>query len=318
MRSLPRLTSSADIDVAEGLPQFRLVVGFRAKTVAPNDEKFADDLACENLSLICDGPCPTLYQQLMSGRIDWSANVANAENVNNPGSFPPPSTWGELKLALQDILTPANSVEESAIKLATFNTEKSETVSASALRFRAFMPRFESAVERHAKGRTPWSAITVTVCQHSLPPASQLLQSGEKPVTSFEEAVERARRHEAARSTGTISALSFAPVPNRSIAHQLLSTPRVQQRQHGRQKGAARGNTNKHRPRQLTVQQEKKIDTFTLIASAKSHLATGRPLVFRNIKKTAPVPGALAGARTGTDRPPPMSTGSPQRRERRR
>ena len=99
----------------------------------------------------------------MSGRIDWCANVANAENMSNPGSFAPPSTWEELKLALLDILMPSNSVEKCAIKLATFKTEKGETVSASALRFCALMSRFESAVERHAKGRTPWAAITITL-----------------------------------------------------------------------------------------------------------------------------------------------------------
>ena len=38
VRSLPRLTGSADVDVAEVLSQFRLVVGFRAKAVALNDE----------------------------------------------------------------------------------------------------------------------------------------------------------------------------------------------------------------------------------------------------------------------------------------
>ena len=38
VRSLPRLTGSADVDVAEILSQFRLVVGFRAKAVAPNDD----------------------------------------------------------------------------------------------------------------------------------------------------------------------------------------------------------------------------------------------------------------------------------------
>ena len=94
VRSLPRLTGSADVDVAEVLPQFRRV-GFRAKAVAPNDEKFADDLAFEHLSLMCDGPCLTLYQQLMSGRTDWCANVVNAENINNAGSFAPPSTPGK-------------------------------------------------------------------------------------------------------------------------------------------------------------------------------------------------------------------------------
>ena len=91
VRSLPRLTGSADVDVAEVLSQFRLVVGFRAKAVAPQDEKFADNLAFEHLSLICDGPCLTLYQQLMSGRIDWSANVVNAENINNCLLYTSPS-----------------------------------------------------------------------------------------------------------------------------------------------------------------------------------------------------------------------------------
>ena len=143
VRSLPCLTGSADVDVAEVLSQFRLVVDFRAKAVAPHDEKFADNLAFERLSLICDGPCLTLYQQLMSGRIGWSANVVNAENINNAGSFAPPSTWEELKLALLDILMPANSVEECAIKSATVQTGKGETVSASTLRFRALMSRFE-------------------------------------------------------------------------------------------------------------------------------------------------------------------------------
>ena len=72
---------------------------------------------------------------------------------------------------------PFDSVEECAIKLATFKTEKAETLSVSALRFRALMSRFESAAERHAKGRMPQAAITVTLWQHSLPPALQLLQS---------------------------------------------------------------------------------------------------------------------------------------------
>ena len=66
----------------------------------------------------------------MSGRIVWCANVVNAENISNPSSFAPPSTWEELKLALLDILMPSNSVEECAIKLATFKTESLPSVSA--------------------------------------------------------------------------------------------------------------------------------------------------------------------------------------------
>ena len=44
LRSLPRLAGNADVDVAEVLSQYRLVVGVRAKAVAPRDEKFADNL----------------------------------------------------------------------------------------------------------------------------------------------------------------------------------------------------------------------------------------------------------------------------------
>ena len=159
--SLPRLTGSADVDVAGVLSQFRLVVGFRAKANAPQDEKFADNLAFEHLSLVCDGPCLTLYQQLLSGRIDWSANVVNGGNVNNAGSFAPPSTWENLVLALLDILMPANSVEECAKKLATFQTEKPRLYPPPHSVSERLCP--QSTVERHAKGRTLWAVITVTL-----------------------------------------------------------------------------------------------------------------------------------------------------------
>ena len=85
IRSLPRLTGSVNINVAEVSYQLRLVAGFRAKAVAPHDDTFAENLAFEDLSFIFDGPCLTLYQQLASGRIDWCANVVNAKNMNNPG-----------------------------------------------------------------------------------------------------------------------------------------------------------------------------------------------------------------------------------------
>ena len=54
-----------------------------------------------------------MYQQLMS-RIGSSSNVVNAEYVNNPGPFAPPSTWEELKLAILDILqnTSARETDE--------------------------------------------------------------------------------------------------------------------------------------------------------------------------------------------------------------
>ena len=123
------------------------------------------------------------------------------------------------------------------------------------------MSRFKSADERHAKGRTAWAAITVTLWQHSLTPALERLQSVEETVTSFKEAVERARRHEAARLPGgaaTISVMSFTTVSNHAAVRQLQS-PRRQQRQQGRQqggrqqggrqRGSHRGSQHQRKPR---------------------------------------------------------------------
>ena len=90
VRSLPRLTGSDDVDVVEVLSQLRLV-DFRARAVAPHDENLRITLHLNTCLIICDGPCLTLYQQRMSGRIDWRANVVKAENINKPGSYTPVS-----------------------------------------------------------------------------------------------------------------------------------------------------------------------------------------------------------------------------------
>ena len=71
IRRLPRLDGSPDFDVAAVLSQYRLVAGFKAKTVRPNYQEYADPLAFEYLWLICDGPVLTQYQQLSAGIIDW-------------------------------------------------------------------------------------------------------------------------------------------------------------------------------------------------------------------------------------------------------
>ena len=115
VRSPPRLTGSVNVGVAEVFSQFCLVVSFREKAIARDDETFADNLAYDHLPRSSDGPCLTLCQQVMSGRVAWSTNIVNGENANNPGSFAPPSTWKGLRLALLDILMPGNSIEECAI-----------------------------------------------------------------------------------------------------------------------------------------------------------------------------------------------------------
>lgn len=52
VHSLPRLNGSADVDIAQVLKQVRLVVGFLTKSVATNDDNFADNIVFEHLSVM--------------------------------------------------------------------------------------------------------------------------------------------------------------------------------------------------------------------------------------------------------------------------
>lgn len=54
---------------------------------------------------------------------------------DSPGSHKAPQNWKELKTALLDCLLPANSVEESALRLSTFSMDRGESVASFALRF---------------------------------------------------------------------------------------------------------------------------------------------------------------------------------------
>ena len=111
-----------------------------------------------------------LYQQLMSGSIDWKSS-ATANNTSRSGPFDPPSNWKELSNAFFDLLTPSNSLEECALRLASSKMEKDETVSNYALRFTSLVTRFERSVERTTPGRTPWAAMSVVLWQNGLTPA---------------------------------------------------------------------------------------------------------------------------------------------------
>ena len=55
VRRPPCLDGSPDVDVAAVLSQYRLVADLRVKAVRPNDEEYANSLAFEYLSLVCDG-----------------------------------------------------------------------------------------------------------------------------------------------------------------------------------------------------------------------------------------------------------------------
>ncbi|CAN0377767.1 unnamed protein product, partial [Scytosiphon promiscuus] len=110
VKRIPHLCPSDNVDVNSCLAQFRLVCGFKVKSAHPvtaseeHLERVGDSVAFEFCSLICKDDTLVLYQQLMSGAIDWQAAVVSPENTSSAGSFTPPSTWSELKTALLDYL----------------------------------------------------------------------------------------------------------------------------------------------------------------------------------------------------------------------
>ena len=126
---------------------------------------------------------------------------------------------------LLDLLMPCNSVEECALKLASFKLGAAEYVSEYSLRFRTITQPFEFVVERQTHGRTSWAAFSVCLFQHDgLTPSIQCLQLSDQPATSLREAADRARRHEAASlAGGSVSAMPFTPVPNRAAVSQLMN-----------------------------------------------------------------------------------------------
>lgn len=229
VKQIPHLSESQDVDVNACLAQYRLVCGFKTKQTnhvnlsEEEIEKLGDAAAFEFCSLICKGSTLSLYQQLMSGSIDWQATVVSPEAPASAGSFVPPKTWKELKVALLDCLMPANNVDESALELANFRQFPHESVSAYALRFRTLCTRFEGAVERATPGRSPYVALSLSLFQAGLSPVFKASDGGEKHPSSLREAIERARRRESWGAMGsppTTSATSFTRVPNRAAANQ--------------------------------------------------------------------------------------------------
>lgn len=106
--------SSPDVDVAPLLSQYRLVAGFKAKTVHPNDKEYADSLTfAMGMSL------RRQYQQISAATIDYRISAAFRDASDNTvGSFSPPESWTQLSSALLDILMPSNSIEKCAPQLA--------------------------------------------------------------------------------------------------------------------------------------------------------------------------------------------------------
>eukprot|EP00903_Cladosiphon_okamuranus_P021645 g19899.t1 len=237
VKQLPRLTGAADVDVLSVLSQFTLVCSFRVKAAVPTStpaaelESLSDQAAFERVSLICDGPILQLYQQIIEGSINWHAPqlspTMSASPSASPGSHKAPQNWNELKPALLDCLMPANSVEESALRLATFSMDRAESVASFALRFQSEVARYLSSFQRMSGGN-PFDALTVVLFRNGLVPVIKLLASQEQPPKTMQEAVSQARRLEASNLTGLnpgrayahASALSFTHVPNRSAIDQ--------------------------------------------------------------------------------------------------
>lgn len=237
VKQVPRLTGSADVDVISCLQQYRLVCSFRVKANAASSVtdaelvKLSDEVAFEHVSLICDGMVLTLYQHVMEGRINWTQPSVDVETTDAPGSHPAPKNWSELKTALLDCLMPSNSVEESALRLAEFKMDPSETGASYALRFQNECARFEASVQRFSPGRSPYAALAVVLFRNGFVPGIKILAQQEKHPKTMNEAVAQLRRLEAANLSGTqtrrvsahVSANSFTHVPNRTAIAQQYS-----------------------------------------------------------------------------------------------
>ena len=98
---------------------------------------------------------------------------------------------------------PFDSVEESALRLATYKQEARKTVSAYYLRFQSECTGFEVAVARATHpGRSPYAALSLFFSVDLSRP-STVLSLSDKRIKSLREAVDRARCHEADNLTGT-------------------------------------------------------------------------------------------------------------------
>ena len=131
--------------------------------------------------------------------------------------------------ALLDLLMPANSIDECARQIATFNQKGAETVSAYAMRLRTLLSQFQAAVDRVDDHRTTWNAMTVALWQQGLKPNVRCLQMTDKPATSLKEAVDRARRHEATSPAGGHISALYHQVPH-SALDRLATRPSAQNR----------------------------------------------------------------------------------------
>ena len=167
----------------------------------------------------------------MSGRIDWQAPVVSAEASDKAGSFTRSRNWAELKSAFLDCFMPSNSVEESALRLATFK-QAHQTVSAYYLCFHSECTRY--AFRRCGSTCHPWAfAICGALCRSVSAWTCTLRQrvclGPTKPVTPLREAVHRARRHEAANFTGTNPNANSSMYQNRcAIARQFTHGSQAQ------------------------------------------------------------------------------------------
>ena len=176
----PRLTGAPDQNVVEILDQYRIIVGLKAKSVRPGDEKFADNVALEQIVLIAEGTCVTLLQQLLQGMVDCSAPSSPSATERVANMFDPPTTWSQLKRALLDLLMPANAIHEAATNLLSLSRRPSETVLEFHICFRSAIARFESALERAGPNHPPLVALYVSHYESVVKPSLQCLQYTQK------------------------------------------------------------------------------------------------------------------------------------------
>ena len=171
----------------------------------------------------------------MYDSINWHVPQMSTKVADAPGSHPEPSNWSKLKTALLDCLMPANSVEESALRLATFKMDPDESVTSYAIRYQSEYSRFEDCVKRATPGRSSYAALSVVLFRNGVVPGIKVLASQEPYPKTLIDAVAQLHRLEAANLTDLnparadvhASAMSFTYVPNcTAIAQQFAAVER--------------------------------------------------------------------------------------------
>lgn len=155
----------------------------------------------------------TFYVQIMQGRIPWRRNVDKSTDAHAP-----PSTWDEMRFALEDRYLPTDAMPCVVIDLVNFKQAPGEDAARHLDRYRLLWSRFDRLLAR--RGETMRAELEIGLYERSLEPELLAAQRREPYVTSLLEASDRVRRNQvSAITTQTESAMQWSTVAKSRPQH---------------------------------------------------------------------------------------------------